>query len=361
MAQLCEPDPYSRPAANRLQAVAQRWRAGMWASAALMLLAPLSLAPHFTSSTELVRMRNALLLDHNRPAPLEWTPNSAPADFLVERGRPDPMFADAAARLGLAAMPTDWDRAVAISRHLLGSQPTLTGGAIQSDLRTTYRAIVDDGTGYCSDFVRAFMALAISAEIPVRAWAFSFDGFGGHGHTWPEIWNRQAGRWQALDVFNNLYFVGPQGVALSALEVRRAMLESPESLRLVPLHPGARPGWKIERKAWDYYRAGLPEWYLWWGSNVFTYDRAPLVRGLYRVSRSLEQLGGIAHGTQPRIHILETPENAAQVAALRRLRMHLLSAGTVAGAAALALVGCAFGRRRARRRAEQVSGSRVVS
>jgi hypothetical protein len=45
-----------------------------------------------------------------------------------------------------------------------------------------------------------------------------------------------------VDIFNNYYFVGVKGVPLSALEVRRAMLEEPASLQFEPLHPGARPG-----------------------------------------------------------------------------------------------------------------------
>jgi len=38
------------------------WRRGVWVSLAALLLALLSLAPYFTSSTEMVRMRHALLL-----------------------------------------------------------------------------------------------------------------------------------------------------------------------------------------------------------------------------------------------------------------------------------------------------------
>jgi hypothetical protein len=62
----------------------------------------------------------------------------------------------------------------------------------------------------------SFTGLAIAAGIPVRAWAFSFDGFGGHGHVWVEIWNRQLERWQLLDVFNNYYFVGIEASPVGA-------------------------------------------------------------------------------------------------------------------------------------------------
>lgn len=333
---------------RRLRTPALRWRVRMLASAAVLGLLMLSLVPHLSSSTELVRMRNALLVADSQPAQFDWTPANVPADFFVERGRTDPMFADVVARLGLMSMASEWDRAIAISRHLLVSSPTLSGGAIDSDLRGTYSAITGQGKGYCSDFVQVFMALAISADVPVRAWAFSFDGFGGHGHTWPEVWNRLAQRWQLIDVFNNAYFIGPQGVALSALELRAALQTSPASVRLMPVDAAARPGWKFERKAWDNYRRGLPEWYLWWGTNAFSYDRNPLLRSSFGVSPSIQQLAGIAHGVQPRMRILESPENRDAVEAIRRLKVHLLLAVALGGVAVFALLACTLGWWRAR-------------
>lgn len=315
------------------------WRRAIWLSLLAMLLAMLSLAPYFTSSTELVRLRHALLLSETGDrgdAGFAWTPANIPADFMLERAAPYPEFTDVVDRLGLAAMPTDWQRAVAISRHLLGSSPLLSGGAIQSDLRDTYQRIVKQGQGYCGDFVRAFTGLAIAAGIPVRAWAFSFDGFGGHGHIWPEIYNRQLGRWQLLDVFNNAYLVGADGVALSAIEVRRTMLENPASLRMLPLYPGARPGFAIEEKGWNYYRRGLGQWSMLWGNNVFSYDQASLVRAFGSVSRSLEQFGGIVQGVYPGVKILADESNQDQVAAIQRLRWHLF---VVAGIILAALLG----------------------
>lgn len=307
----------------------------------VLLLAILSLAPYFTSSTEVVRMRHALLLADSGAAgdaDFDWTPANVPSDFLRERAAPYPEFADTVARLGLAAMPSDWERALAISRHLLGSAPVLSGGAIQSDLRDTYQRIVKDGQGYCGDFVRVFTGLAIAAGIPVRAWAFSFDGFGGHGHIWPEIWNRQLGRWQLVDIFNNSYLVGAEGVVLSAIEAHRTLLRDPVSLRLLPLHPDARPGFMVEEKAWDYYRRGLGQWYMLWGNNVFSYDQASLVRVFGNVSRSLEQVGGIAQGVYPEIRLLVDGADHAQVEAIYRLRSHLLLVSGVVVGALLALL-----------------------
>ncbi|MQM29099.1 MAG: transglutaminase [Candidatus Accumulibacter phosphatis] len=329
------------------------WRRGIWLSLIALLLAALSLAPYLRSSTELVRMRHALVLVDGVGDSVDWTPAKVPADYLLERTAPYPEFADAVSRLRLEAMASDWERALAISRHLLGSSPELSGGAIQSDLRDTYQRIINKGEGYCGDFVRTFTGLAIAAGIPVRAWAFSFDGFGGHGHIWPEIWNRQLGRWQLLDVFDNLYVVGADAVPLSALEFRRAMREDSASLRLLPLHPGARPGFVIEDKAWDYFGRGIDQWYMVFGNNVFSYDRALLVRTFGSLSRSLEQFGGIAQGVYPGVRILADEANREQVVAMQRLRWHLFLVAGIALAALLGLLLSLLAWRRARARLAQ--------
>ena len=324
---------------NQPSNLALRWRRCAWLSLGVLVLAVLSLAPYLTSSTELVRIRNALVLIDETGHGFDWTPDSMPPDFVLERGPTDPVFVAAAGRLGLAGMNSDWDRVTAISRHLL-SNPHLVGTPIQSGLRDTYRYILDDGTGYCGDFTRVFMAFAIAAGIPVRAWSFSFDGFGGHGHIWPEIWNRQLKRWQLVDIFNNFYFEGQDGVPVSALEFRQAMLTAPKSIHRALLSPGARPGYEFEEKMWAWYRRGLPGWYMQWGNNVFSYDKARTVFHLGPFSHSFEQLELIARGVYPPVSLMVTDANREQVKALWRLRVHLFVAAWLAFLAALAAVFC---------------------
>ncbi len=287
----------------------------------------------------MVRLRNALVVADGATATFDWTPANWPADFLLERGPADPVFLAAVQRLRLAEMRTDWERATAISAHLLG-HPKLTGTPIQSNLTDTYRQILDNGTGYCGDFTRVFMAFALASGIPVRAWAFTSNGFGGEGHIWPEIWNRQLNRWQLVDIFNNFYFRGDAGVAVSALEFRNAMLNAPKSIHPARLHPGARPGYAIEEKMWAWYRKGLPEWHMLWGNNVFSYDQALKVRGLGRVSRSLEQLEGIYLGVQPKINLMVNDGNRAPAASLSRLHLHLQVVGWIAAVATGTLLFC---------------------
>ena len=338
---------------NHLSHLALRWRRCAWFSLGVLVLAVLSLAPYLTSSTELVRMRNALVLIDETGHGFDWTPNSMPPDFVLERGPADPVFVEAAGRLGLAHMDSDWDRVTAISRHLL-SNPHLVGTPIQSDLRGTYRHILDDGTGYCGDFTRVFMAFAIASGIPVRAWSFSFDGFGGHGHIWPEIWNRQLKRWQLVDIFNNFYFEGQDGVPVSALGFRQAMLNAPKSIHRALLYPGARPGYEFEEKMWAWYRRGLPEWYMLWGNNVFSYDKAVRSLHLGSFSRSIEQLVLIAQGVYPPVSLMVTEANRDQVKALWRLRTHLYVAAWLACLAALVALFCWIASVHVRRRQNSV-------
>lgn len=289
------------------------------------MLALLSLTPYLTSGTELVRLRNALALGEALTATFDWQPPQSPGSgYLAETARPAPLFSAVALQLQLGQQTDDWQRAVLISQHLLGSAPGLNGGAIQADLQTTYRRIVERGDGYCGDFVRAFLALAHAGGLPARSWAFAFDGFGGHGHIWVEIWNRQLRRWQLADVYNNLYFTMDDGPPLSALQLREALLAGGPGPRLHQLLPGPRQAFEVEARAWDYIRRGLDQWYLVWGNNVQSYDEAALVRELGGVSRALAQLGGIAQGVQPLVRILPTPTNRGMAQDLMRLRWHLL-------------------------------------
>jgi Transglutaminase-like superfamily len=289
-----------------------------------IVLPILTLMAHLTSGTELARVRNALIFDADKPQLFDWDPSTRPSDFLVDQRAPDPYFTGVVRRLRLAELPTDWERAKAIASHLLSSHPPLLGGAVQSDLTGTYETIVGTGRGYCADFVLVFRALAGAAGIPVRAWAFSFDGFGGHGHVLPEIWDRQAGKWYVLDIYNNNYFVrAGTSVPLSANEFRELLSNEPRKLQLLRIEPRQPPGYVDEDKVLAYYRRGLPEWYLWWGSNPFTYEGAPPYRWLLPVSRPAAQLTAILRGVQPRIRPLMTPNNRAQIESIEFLRLHL--------------------------------------
>jgi hypothetical protein len=315
----------------------RRWLVGLAVAAIVVPLG--TLTPYALHGTEMVKLRNAALLAPGLGPDFDWAAPPTPPGFLVDNPPYDPIFAGLAQRLGLSALPNDWERALAISRHLLAAHDPLVGGGIQADLHTTYAGIVDAGAGYCADFIRAFMAVASAAELPIRAWAFSFDGFGGDGHIWLEIWDRQAARWRLLDLYNNYYYVeAGSDEPLSAKAMRERIARDDPGIAFRRIEPAARVGWIHEDKARSYYRKGLDGWYLFWGSNVLDVERSTSFRLLNPLSFRLAQVATVFEGVQPTIRPLLSETNRSQVEALQRLRTRMLIAVASALAGALLLV-----------------------
>ena len=290
--------------------------------AALVLLAAYVLF-HAYPSTEAVRLRNSLLIHEGAAADFDWKPSRIPGTFLVDQGRPLPDYAGAVRASGAGEIADDSRKALALAAIL--TRNAGEGGAIRADLATTLRAITEEGRGYCADFTKAYLGLAYAAGLAAREWAFSFDGFGGHGHTLVEVFDRRLDKWVFLDVFNNVYAVdAASGEPLSAIEFRDFVLGRRAAPRILPIGPG-RPGYEIEEKLLDYYRRGAGEWYLWKGNNVFTYDAHPAVRAAGRVSDTLAQMVAVVTGIFPRIAVLPAVENAPQMAHMVQLRRILLA------------------------------------
>jgi glycosyltransferase involved in cell wall biosynthesis len=296
----------------------------------LCLLALALVAPQLRSGAEMVRARNALALGPDiTAASLDWRPPAYPDDYRVETAPPSPYFLALVQQLGLDALPDDWARTVAIARHLLGSAPALKGHAIKQGLQETHRRIVEQGDGYCGDFVRVFTAIANAAGMEVRPWAFSFDGFGGHGHIWMGVWNRQTGTWHLADVFNNQYFTLDDGPPLSTLQVRAALLNADPRLVVRTLAAELPPAWEDEAKYLDYLRRGLDAWYLPWGHNVMSMEAVTAIRGAGFISRTLENAMALALGAQPSVRMLALESNQAQRQAMRSLRTRLHAAAAL--------------------------------
>lgn len=268
-----------------------------------------------------VRLRNALLLDAAHDGDFTWTPQNYPADFRREcKPATDDFVAivDGLALIGL----DDWEKALRLAAHLV--ERAEDKGPIQDDLVASYRGI-RAGYGYCADFVKVFLALAHAAGLDARQWAFSFDGFGGHGHTFVEVFDHRRGQWLFLDPHNNIHVVDAEsGAPLSALEFRESLLGRRGAVRMQPNGPG-RLGYIHEDKAFDYFRRGAAEWYLWWGNAVFSYYAHPLVRAAGRVSRTLAHFVANVAGVQPHIRIYPATESreAAQRMFALRLRLKL--------------------------------------
>lgn len=310
----------------------RRWLTARRMGLLLMAAALASIGPHLVGGTELVRVRNALTLGDDLPVSADWQPPAVPAGYKLETSTPNAVFTGVVHRLDLASKRDDWERALAIARHLLGSAGRLNGGPIHGSLDETYRGIVERGDGYCGDFERVFTAIANAAHLTVRSRSFAFDGFGGHGHIWVEVWSAERRKWLLLDVFQNYIYVDSDGVPLSALELRESLLAPSASARLRLIHEDVPPGWEFEPRAWDYLRRGLDQWYWHWGNNVHTYDTEPLVRGVAWMGRGVETLAAIAAGVHPQTRLLATMTNGEERRALHRLRTKLAlssAAGTL--------------------------------
>ena len=304
------------------------------ALAAVLALAAAWLAWQVVPPGGAIRVRNALLLRRGRQEDFAWTPASRPAGYRVETQPPPDEIERALREAGVLAIDDDWDRALALVTMLVRHRRR--EGAIRADLATTWRGIVD-GSGYCADYVRVYLAAASGARLFCRQWAFSFDGFGGHGHTFVEVFDRRRGAWSFLDVHNNVYAVLAGSPApLSALELRRAIVERASDVQFPRAGPGPL-GFPHRDKLLEYYRRGAAEWYLWWGNDVISRDATRLPRPLAR------SLGPLLHRVRgatwrlPALVALTTAENDARIAAMERLRRRII-ATTVAAAALAALL-----------------------
>jgi len=272
-------------------------------------------------ASEATRIRNAFLIEVVGVTDIEWTPDRVPIEFKKETLPPSAMYADVVHRLGIAAIEGDWDKALFLAGHLSRNAKDL--GAIQSNLEATYHAIVDEGRGYCADFTAVYLGLAHASGLFAREWAFSLDGFGGHGHAFIEIFDRQRGRWIWLDVYNNVHAVDAiTQEPLSAAEFR-AYVRGERGAAVVRANGPGRLGYKYTDKLVDYYRRGSAEWYLWAGNAVFTYESHSFIRHLIGVASPLEQALAILVGVHPRIYVLPDRDNREQLERMSALRWTL--------------------------------------
>lgn len=299
-------------------------------------------------STEAVRLRNALSYGGTiEAADLGWAPGDAPPSFLFQVKPLPPSLAEAVGQLDFSQAPDGWSRSQLVARHLQGY--IQDKGPVMAGLEQTYRKVVAEGEGYCGDYARLFSAMAQAAGIPVRQWSFSFDGYGGHGHIFNEVWDASSGRWLLIDVYNNFVFVDAHsGKPLSALEFRAALRNESPAPRLVTLNPAIRPGNDIPPQAIDYYRRGANEWYLLWGSDIAGADQNPWVKWTDKLSRHLGQFMAIVAGVQPDLRIIATPESTDKIDALERLHKRLIVVLTASVILLLAAIALGFAWRRAR-------------
>lgn len=264
-----------------------------------------------------VRVRNAFLLRRGVPEDFAWSPAHVPQGFRVESSAPPASIANAVDGAGITRISGDWERALALVgmlvRHAKADAP------IRADLTTTYAGIVAGG-GYCADYVRVYLAAARAAGLFCRQWAFSFDGFGGHGHTVVEVWDRGRACWAMIDVHNNVFAVrAGSGQPLDAVTLRAALLTDPETLEFKQAAAG-RLGFVHAPKLLDYYRRGAPEWYLWFGNDVVSREHRGIAGAIAPLSGRIAHRVASAFARLPPLVVLVGPENLQALARMESLR-----------------------------------------
>jgi glycosyltransferase involved in cell wall biosynthesis len=297
-------------------------RVAVWLTLALLLVLIASVLVQAFPSTEAVRLRNALLFDVRASSSADWTPGNVPDTFMLERSRTPRLIAEAAGAIAAKSAGSDIDLARDLVRHLTAH--AIRGGRIDSfDVQEIYRSIVTDGNGYCADVVDAFLALAHSVGLFARPWAFSFDGFGGHGHIVVEVYDRQERRWVMLDVFNNVLATEAEsGRLLSVAEFRRVFLSDRGGVMFRPISPGIQRI-PVYSRLVDYYERGIDQWYQWNGNNVIGRGDHPLVRAAAHVREEAAELMSLALGRYPSIVPIGTNGNRDAIQQMLALRWRL--------------------------------------
>ena len=296
--------------------------------AAMLALALLIVWPILRDhrGTEVTRYRNALLAERGTAADFDWTPANWPADFRREHAEV-PNSLRSWQQVAIAHAGSDWQKTLALAKALTGKPRK--GNMIAKPTLLTLAIIEQSGAGYCADYTKVTNALGYAAGLQVRQWSFSFDGFGGWGHTFNEVWDSQAQRWRMIDVFNGFYPRDPRdGEVMSALAFRERLLSAPEQIIWQRIEDG-RFGFADDAAAREYFVNGANEWYLWWSNDPLAYDQQPLVAFAAKFGRMPEQVAGVLTGALSGFKMLVTAQNEQAVAATLRLKWWLLLAAAM--------------------------------
>lgn len=323
------------------------------ASLVIALIAGAWLALEAHDARDLVKFRNAMLVEVGAPNAFDWSPADRPADFREEGAQAPPEIREAA-RIAVAheSRNSEFLAALDLARHLArnrerGSLP------IQKSTIETYREIIGEGTGYCADYTQVFNGLAHAAELEVREWGMSFEGYGGNGHAFSEVFDRGRDQWVFVDSFYSFYVTDHTGRPLSASELRDRLLTGSTDLHVEPI-VAEKFGFKSPEKALAYYRRGAGSFYMWWGNDVFTYDNNAVLAHL-ETSRALQQLAGIVLGMQPALMLAEGHIQTQGLFELRLIRGLLVA--LLAGVTLFAITSLMLFAARRRRAAGAREGS----
>ena len=327
----------SRTAGMSLPQSVSRIRTGLALLVVSTVVAVVTLLP-MQDPRELTRLRNSMVAEIGLTGDFDWTPQNYPNAFLVEEGPVPSVLRDAVQKIAADRTETQsaLSTAIALAQHLASNPARMKGGRsipIKSATLRTYKAIIEDGHGYCADYTQVFNALGHTARIPTREWGMSFDGFGGDGHAFNEVWDASLGKWVFIDSFHGFYVVDVEtSEPLSALEFRQvASTANPERLAAIRVVKAGHFGFNTPREAFEYYGKGTEQFFLWFGNNSLSYDAEPFVEELGQISRALEQLWTITLGIHPVSKVYPSP-NATVHFDVMRTNATWFYVGTVSSA-----------------------------
>jgi hypothetical protein len=304
-----------------------------------------------------VRARYALISEAGSEKELTRPPDRPPSGFVIERGRVPDELAKAVESLDLDEEDDAYRKAVSLAAHI-ASGPGPGKGELDIDVVSTYRAVISDRYGDCTDYARLFAGLGYAAGLDTRIWTTSFEGFGSVGHVFSEFYSPESG-WLFLDPINSFVVVDERTrQPLSVAEFRNRLLLAEESRNLVvePISE-RRFGFDSAEQAIEYYRRGADRFALRMANDVLSYDELPWVRLLGPQFRWLEQGLSIAFDKYPHLMILETPNNRQEMQDLRDLRKQVLVllAGWLLSGAVMLAIGVCWLYRRSQNRAQSLT------
>lgn len=275
-----------------------------------------------TPSEDAARVRNSLVHQRGQVDDFIWNPTSFPSDFRLETAQPPLYFQQFVEKLNLDPGMSEMSQFLLAAREIINRERY--GGPIQSNTVDTLKKIQTEGAGWCSDYTQVFNGMAHAMEIPVREWGMSFDGYSGNGHAFTEIYDTKLDKWVFIDTFNAFYVNNAQGMPLSVLEFRQLLKSAPDEISVQKITQ-EQFGFKDEAVALDYYRRGMPQLFLIWANDVFSYDANPLIKIAGSFSRMAEQITGILLGINQEIRLYPDASSVQQQNELLSLKYKVTS------------------------------------
>lgn len=287
---------------------------------ALMLVVAISVLLFLMSGKNGTLVRNSLIAGSMPESGFLWRPGAEPDSYKLEDHSPPGWLEQ---EFSFLAGIDQGQAKVEAAIKALHNQPH-RGGAIRSDLHTTWKLIDTQGRGYCADFSKLFTALMLEAEVPVREWALGHENFGS-GHTFNEVFIN--GQWVFVDSYNGMMVKDSEtGRLLSVLEFRSRLEQADFDSLLVLKFTDPDSFFQTREEGLDYYARSSDFFYLMWGNNVFSYDTNPWIVQASQMGRAMERLVAMLVGQYPEIRMLETKSNNQAIEEVESLRFMLYAA-----------------------------------